>query len=89
MEANSINNLLTMIEITPINVASFCINFVKIRVELNLEDTTSRAFYWLMEEERIILSGDIEIPQQIHSQWGVDDSCISNYVLNELNLTKL
>lgn len=89
MEANSINNLLTMIEIIPINVASFCINFVKIRVELNLEDTTSRAFYWLMEEERIILSGDIEIPPQIHSQWGVDDSCISNYVLNELNLTKL
>lgn len=88
MATNSTNNLLTMIEIIPINVASFWINFIKIRVELNLDDTKSRAFYWLMEDENIILTGDIEIPQQIHSQWGVDDSCISNYVLNELNLTK-
>ncbi len=38
---------------------------------------------------KTIASDNTEIPKEVHSLWGTDDTVIETYILKELGLTKL
>ena len=59
-----------------------------ISIELGGETCST---YWQIfdENNKELESGNTEIPSEIYLNWGEDDSIISDYVINKLNLQKL
>ena len=79
-----------MINITPINIVGKQATKILINVQLQTGGTTSTAFYQLKDAQGgYLYDGIISIPTAVHSTWGTDDSVIENYVLQQLNLTRL
>jgi hypothetical protein len=63
---------------------------ISVNTLLTLGDTTSQSYWALYDSaEQQIASGSLPIPEEIHSQWGTDDSVILDYILLSLGLTKL
>ena len=62
--------------------------FVSVNVVLGATTSTS---YWVLQNANNgqIATGNLEIPESIHSQWGTDDSFVLDYILETLNLEKL
>lgn len=82
-----------MIDITPIQVPTKG-TAVKLWVtiqNLTLVPTNGvMARYNLLDENtQILISGNLEIPKSIYDQWGTDDTYMVDYILGELNLSKL
>jgi hypothetical protein len=44
---------------------------------------------WTVYGEGFSKSGTMVLPQSIVDQWGVDDTIVQNYVLQQLNLTQV
>jgi len=79
-----------MIQIKPKKILNKIATQLDIRVDLNLNSETSTSFFNLRDDEGGLIYDDIiPIPSEIHSQWGTDDSVIEDYILSELNLTRL
>jgi hypothetical protein len=80
-----------MIQITT-TLAGFPLKEAK-KIEVNiyfpLGSETSRA-YWAMwsDDNEKLAQGDLLIPQEIHMNWGTDDSIVEDYVLQQLGLQK-
>lgn len=65
-------------------------NFISMRSEFNLNTDTSIVQWFLYDSERKpITNGAVEIPSETHLAWGVDDSIVEDYVLEQLNLERL
>lgn len=78
-----------MIQIQPIQILDRQATQLEIRVELKPNADTSTAYYNIRNSERgLIFNGIIQIPIEIHSTWGEDDSVIEDYVLEQLNLQR-
>jgi hypothetical protein len=43
---------------------------------------------WRVTGENLSKEGTIVLPQSLIDQWGVDDTIVKNYVLQQLNLTE-
>ena len=81
-----------MIQINPtqIPLRNAEANFITMRSEFHLGTETSRVFWQVYDvEKQPITSGTIEVDSDTHLAWGVDDSVIEDYVLNQLNLERL
>jgi len=44
---------------------------------------------WTVTGEGLVKTGVMTLPQSIVDQWGVDDTIIKEYVLQQLNLTEV
>lgn len=63
---------------------------IEINTFFSVGGTTSQT-HWTIKSEQgeILAQGNCSIPEEIHAQWGTDDSIIEDYVLEQLNLEKL
>jgi hypothetical protein len=62
---------------------------IAINVLLSLGGESSTSHWTLLTANgQTIATDNIEIPKEVHSLWGTDDSVITDYVLQELQLTK-
>lgn len=81
-----------MIAIEPINIglpSKEAVN-LKIRAEFILGTDTSMVFWSVSDADNMdLIKGDLLIPTEIHGAWGVDDSIVEDYVLNQLGLQRL
>lgn len=79
-----------MIDIQPVTKESIV---TKLSIDLpsftlNATETTAHVTLFT-EETRFVEARTINIPPEIYSEWGKDDDFIVDYVLAELQLTRL
>lgn len=73
--------------IVNIEPLSQSITQVQIRViDFNLMATSCVCEVAYMSESVCVRVEKVDIPEEIYTQWGTDDSVIVNYVLQQLNL---
>ena len=81
-----------MTNIQPIEIATkgtaTKIEIVVMAFKLNPTDGIRMSYQLTDEQNNGLLGGTITIPMTVYEQWGVDDSYIVDYVLNELSLQK-
>jgi len=56
---------------------------------IHVEDTVIEDDVEVKKPGITILDGNLNLPQEVYDTWGTDDSHITDWVLNELNLTKI
>jgi len=61
---------------------------LEIRVESFVLFPTEINVFWKISGTNVSKEGIIPLPQTIINQWGVDDTIVKNYVLQQLNLTE-
>lgn len=75
-----------IVNITPITVA-YTVTKVEIRMDdFQLGATTGTCAVYFFDGQRAVKAERVEIPEEIYSEWGQDDSFITQYVLTALNL---
>jgi len=79
-----------MANLQPTNVITYPLNWDAKSIEITINafplfpDTVE--VFWKLIGDSNSFSGSMVIPNSIVSEWGVDDSVIQNYVLEQLNL---
>ena len=64
-------------------------NEIKIRVIFDLEDTTARITYQLLNSDtkKMVSHNTLIIPEDIYTQWGADNQFIIDWVAEQLGIT--
>jgi hypothetical protein len=63
---------------------------IDITVRFDLGAKTSQSYWVLLNENnQKVADGNIDIPEEIHSKWGTDDTLVLDYILLSLGLTKI
>jgi hypothetical protein len=63
---------------------------IDITVRFDLGAKTSQSYWVLLNEaNQKVADGNLDIPEEIHTQWGTDDTLVLDYILLSLGLTKL
>ena len=79
-----------MANLQPTNVITYPLNWDAKSIEITINafplfpDTVE--VFWKLIGDSDSFSGSTIIPNSVVSQWGVDDSVIQDYVLEQLNL---
>jgi hypothetical protein len=79
-----------MANLQPTNVITYPLNWDAKSIEITINafplfpDTVE--VFWKLIGDTDSFSGSTTIPNSVVSEWGVDDSVIQNYVLEQLNL---
>jgi hypothetical protein len=61
---------------------------IEITVRFDLGAKTSQYWVLLNEDSQKVADGNIDIPEEILSQWGTDDTLVLDYILEQLGLEK-
>lgn len=79
-----------MAKITPITFPGNLgvANEIKIRVIFDLEDTTAKITYQLLnyDTKEIVSHNTLIIPEDVYSQWGTDNQFIIDWVSSKLGI---
>jgi hypothetical protein len=62
---------------------------IDVTVRFDLGAKTSQS-YWVLSNEKgeAVQTGNLDIPEEVHAKWGIDDTLVLDYILEQLGLEK-
>lgn len=79
-------------QITPTDFVQLPLDGTATELEIRVESfplfPTEIHVFWKVSGATVSKEGIISLPQSIITQWGVDDTIVKDYVLQQLNLTE-